>query len=117
LILLTGYHSGRHAQHHGPRVLQVLRRLSDEYDRDLAVADLAQAVAMSPSRPAHLFAMQIGMPLMRMRHAARLLDTTTRQISDIAGAAGFKSLFQFSRQFSRWHNVSPSTFRRRLHDH
>lgn len=123
LILLTAHHSRRNAQHLDPRVLQVLRRLSVDYDRDLSVADLAQSVSMSPSRLAHLFAMQTGEPLMRMRmklrmrYAARLLETTTRQISDIAGDVGFKSLFQFSRQFSRWHDVSPSTYRRRLHDH
>lgn len=122
LILLTGHHNRAAAQQFDTRVLQVLRRLSDEYSRDLSVADLAQEVSMSPSRLAHLFAAQTGEPLMRMRmklrmrHAARLLETTSRQVSDIAEDVGFKSLFQFSRQFTRWHDVSPTAYRRRLHD-
>ena len=53
---------------------------------------------------------------LRMRHAARLLEITSRQVSDIASDVGFKSLFQFSRQFSRWHDMSPSAYRQRLHN-
>ncbi len=123
LILLTGHHVQANAQNRDPRVVQVLRRLSNEFDRDISVADLAQSVSMSPSRLAHLFTAQTGEPLirarmkLRMRHAARLLEITSRQVSDIAKDVGFKSLFQFSRQFSRWYDMSPSTYRQRLHDH
>ena len=123
LILLTGHHIQATAQNRDPRVVAVLRRLSNEFDRDISVAELAQSVSMSPSRLAHLFTAQTGESLMRarmklrMRHAARLLEITSRQVSDIAKDVGFKSLFQFSRQFSRWHDMSPSAYRQRLRDH
>ena len=123
LILLTSHHIQRHAQHRDPRIIHVLGRLSNELDREISVAELAQSVAMSPSRLAHLFTAQTGEPLMRarmklrMRHAARLLEVTTRQVSDIARDVGFKSLFQFSRQFSRWHDMSPTAYRQSLPDH
>ena len=121
LILLAGHHFQITAQQYDPRVVHVLRRLANEFDRDLSVADLAQSVSMSPSRLAHLFTAQTGESLMRarmkmrMRHATRLLEITSRQVSDIARDVGFKSLFQFTRQFTRWHDMSPSAYRRRLH--
>jgi AraC family transcriptional regulator of arabinose operon len=120
LIVLARHQVQASAQQFDPRVVQVLRRLSDDFDKDLSVAELAQSVAMSPSRLAHLFTSQTGDPIMRarmklrMRHAARLLEVTSRQVSDIAGDVGFKSLFQFSRQFSRWYDMSPTAYRRRL---
>lgn len=121
MIVLARHHVQVSAQQLDPRVVQVLRRLSDEFDQDISVAELAQSVAMSPSRLAHLFTAQTGDPIMRarmklrMRHAARLLEVTSRQVSDIAHDVGFNSLFQFSRQFSRWYDISPTDYRRRLH--
>ena len=53
---------------------------------------------------------------LRMRHAARLLEITPRQVTDIARDVGFKSLFQFSRQFSRWYDRSPTSYRQHLHN-
>ena len=123
LILLTSHHIQANAQQFDPRVVYILRRLSNEFDQDISVAELAQSVSMSPSRLAHLFTAQTGESLMRarmklrMRHAARLLEITSRQVSDIAKDVGFNSLFQFSRQFSRWHDLSPTAYRRRLRDH
>lgn len=121
LILLARHHVQESTPRLDPRVTHVLRKLSDEFDRDLSVTELAQSVAMSPSRLAHLFTEQTGESVMRarmkvrMRHAARLLEVTSKPVSDIAHDVGFKSLFQFSRQFSRWYDMSPSAYRRRLH--
>lgn len=121
LMLLARHHMLTTTQHLDPRVIHVLHRLADEFDKDLSMADLAQSVSMSPSRLAHLFSAQTGESVMRarmrlrMRHAARLLEMTSQSVSNIAHAVGFNSLFQFSRQFTRWHDMSPSTYRRRLH--
>jgi AraC family transcriptional regulator of arabinose operon len=122
LMLLARHHMLTTTQQMDPRVIQVLHRLTDEFDKNLAMADLAHAVSMSPSRLAHLFSAQTGESVMRarmrlrMRHATRLLEMTSQSVSNIAHAVGFNSLFQFSRQFSRWHDISPSMYRRRLHD-
>jgi AraC family cel operon transcriptional repressor len=48
---------------------------------------------------------------LRLRHAATLLATTTRTISDIAYACGFASASYFSRQFHEAHGSSPRAFR------
>lgn len=48
---------------------------------------------------------------LRLRHAATLLATTTRTISDIAYACGFASASYFSRQFHEAHGSSPRSFR------
>jgi AraC family transcriptional regulator of arabinose operon len=121
LMLLARHHLLATKGHLDSRVMHVLRRLADEFNQDLSVTDLAHSVSMSPSRLSHLFAAQTGESIMRarmrlrMRHAERLLEVTSQSVSDIAHDAGFKSLFQFSRQFSRWHDMSPSEYRRKLH--
>jgi len=49
---------------------------------------------------------------LRMRHAATLLGTTTRPITEIAYACGFASPSYFTRCFRTEHKVTPREFRR-----
>ncbi len=122
LIVLATHHIQKNTSGRDPRIIYVLSRLANDLEREISVAELAQSVLMSPSRLAHLFTAQTGEPLMRarmklrMRHAARLLESTPRQVTDIARDVGFTSLFQFSRQFSRWHAMSPTAYRQHLHN-
>lgn len=99
------------------RVEQVLRYLEQHFHEEIAVRDLAQLVALSPSRLAHLFKAQTGQALLetllaiRLRQAARLLIFTALGVEEVARQAGFQSAFYFSRQFKRHYGVSPSTYR------
>ncbi|WP_432825061.1 AraC family transcriptional regulator [Dactylosporangium sp. CA-092794] len=49
---------------------------------------------------------------LRLRHAATLLATTTRPVTDIAYACGFSSPSYFTRRFREAHHTAPSQFRR-----
>ncbi|MEX3102499.1 MULTISPECIES: helix-turn-helix domain-containing protein [unclassified Streptomyces] len=81
------------------------------------VASLAEAVALSPSRFAHLFTEQLGMSPMRalrearLRHAARLLESTGLTAERVAAASGFASAFHFSRAFRGRYGVPPGEYR------
>ena len=98
-----------------------VRHALDLVTADLAaphdVAALARAVALSPSRLAHLFRVEVGDSVtntiltLRLRQAARLLAHTPRSIGEIAGDVGFNSPFYLSRQFRRHYGVSPRAYR------
>ncbi|MEU2423393.1 helix-turn-helix domain-containing protein [Streptomyces sp. NPDC007851] len=81
------------------------------------VGTLAARVALSPSRFAHLFTRQTGVPPMRalrevrLRHAARLLESTDLTVERVAAASGFPSPFHFNRVFRESYGVPPGAYR------
>ncbi|MQY34142.1 Arabinose operon regulatory protein [Streptomyces sp. RB17] len=81
------------------------------------VRSLAESVALSPSRFAHLFTLRTGRPPMRalrearLRHAARLLEATGLTVERVAAASGFGSPFHFSRVFRERYGVPPGAYR------
>ncbi|GHO46349.1 DNA-binding transcriptional regulator AraC [Ktedonospora formicarum] len=100
-----------------PRIQQVLERITDDLREWHTVEALAQMVALSPSRLAHLFKQEVGSPLiqtileLRLKQAARLLAFTNHNIEQIATEVGFRSPFYFSRQFSNHYGLSPTAYR------
>ena len=99
-----------------------IRRAMDYLDRHLTektlIEDVADAVALSPSRLAHLFRDDTGRTVQRyledrrMQVAADLLRRTSFPVKQVAAAAGFESQFYFSQRFRRWTGLSPTQFRR-----
>ncbi|MER6571856.1 helix-turn-helix domain-containing protein [Streptomyces sp. NPDC001093] len=81
------------------------------------VSSLAESVALSPSRFAHLFTLRTGRSPMRalrearLRHAARLLEGTDLTVERVATACGFGSPFHFSRVFRERYGVPPGAYR------
>jgi AraC family transcriptional regulator of arabinose operon len=81
------------------------------------VRSLADGVALSPSRFAHLFTLRTGRSPMRalrearLRHAARLLEVTDLTVERVAAACGFGSPFHFSRVFRERYGVPPGAYR------
>ncbi|WP_037885367.1 helix-turn-helix domain-containing protein [Streptomyces viridochromogenes] len=81
------------------------------------VRSLAEHVALSPSRFAHLFTRQLGQSPMRalrearLRHAARLLESTDLSVERVAAASGFVSPFHFSRVFRERYGMPPGGYR------
>lgn len=81
------------------------------------VRSLAESVALSPSRFAHLFTLRTGRSPMRalrevrLRHAARLLEATDLTVERVAAASGFSSPFHFSRVFRARYGVPPGAYR------
>ncbi|MFI9843898.1 helix-turn-helix domain-containing protein [Nonomuraea sp. NPDC051941] len=101
------------------RVRRTLALIAAEPGAAHSVASLARAVALSPSRFAHLFAAETGRSPMqavreaRVRHAASLLEVTDLDVGQVAAASGFVSPFHFSRAFSREYGLPPRDYRAR----
>jgi AraC family transcriptional regulator, arabinose operon regulatory protein len=100
-----------------PRISLALEAMGTNPIGPHTVGSLAEMVHMSPSRFAHLFTTEVGLSpmrtlrLIRLQHAARLLQCTSQPIGVVATASGFSTIFDFSRQFRQHRGISPSDYR------
>ncbi|MDP3653381.1 MAG: AraC family transcriptional regulator [Rhodoferax sp.] len=96
-----------------PRVAQVLAMIGKEPAEKIQVERLADAVSLSSSRLAHLFAEQVGVPIRRyrlwkaIREAIRLC-LTGASLTDAAHCAGFTDSAHFSNSFRDLFGMTPS---------
>ena len=84
----------------------------------IALADLAGALGLSPSRLARGFKRDTGMTpyhyvlLARVEHAKKLLRTTASPIAEIALTCGFSHQEHLTRMFGREVGMTPAAYRR-----
>ncbi|MEU9451047.1 helix-turn-helix domain-containing protein [Streptomyces sp. NPDC048277] len=118
LLATAGAHRGPPGPDTGDgRVRRAEELIAADPGAPHTVDSLAARVALSPSRFAHLFARQTGVPPMRalrearLRHAARLLESTDLTVERVAAASGFPSPFHFNRVFRERYGVPPGAYR------
>ena len=97
------------------RVVEVREHLLA--DDDVALADLADHVGMSPSRLIRVFAALFGTTPHQLRTQARIDRARQRlaqgaHVTDVCMEVGFSSLGSFSALFTRWTGTPPSRYRR-----
>ncbi|MFJ3445546.1 helix-turn-helix domain-containing protein [Streptomyces sp. NPDC086081] len=101
------------------RVRRAEERIAADPGAPHTVRSLAEDVALSPSRFAHLFSRQLGQSPMRalrearLRHAARLLENTDLPVARVAAVSGFASPFHFNRVFRERYGIPPGAYRAR----
>jgi AraC-like DNA-binding protein len=105
------------------RFAPVLKRISRDYGRPLAVAELAAAAALSPSRFQAAFRAVFGLSPMayvrqhRLEQGRLLLSSSDLTVAQVANRVGYRDAFHFSRHFKRRYGTSPLFFRRAIiHD-
>lgn len=105
-----------------PRVDNVMKYLIDNLHRQIRIEELAELVALSPSRLSHLFKSVVGSSIvesllhLRLRHAANLLQFTTDSVGHISTSVGFSSPYYFSQKFHSFYGMSPTAYRTRFAD-
>ncbi|RYG43952.1 helix-turn-helix domain-containing protein [bacterium] len=98
------------------RVRLVVEYIHGHLREDLTLANLSDRVSLSPSRFAHLFRAEVGMPplqyvgLQRLERAQTLLQRTTLSVSEIADEIGMEP-FHFSARFKAYSGSSPRNYR------
>lgn len=95
------------------RVAHALRYLRSALDHRVTSEEIAEAVSLSPSRIAHLFREQAGLPLRRyvlwLRLCAALEQmAVSNSLTDAAHAVGFSDSAHLSRTFRQMHGIAPS---------
>jgi AraC-like DNA-binding protein len=93
--------------------------VSDEYERDLALDEIARRVASSRRQLQRAYA-EIGQTTfrshltgVRMEAAAELLARGPLTVREVAHRVGYRQPAQFAKAFRRHHGVSPSSYRAR----
>jgi AraC-like DNA-binding protein len=85
--------------------------------RNIKVADLAKACAMSPPAFFRYFSLTLKttpqkfISRLKMEHAAELLRDSRLSVADVADATGFANQFHFSRCFKRYYGTAPGKYR------
>jgi AraC-like DNA-binding protein len=98
---------------HAHRIAQAVQRINQQYDRPLAIEQLAKSVNMSVSAFHKHFKRVTAMsPLqyqktVRLQEARRFMLTETAQASEAAFRVGYESPSQFSRDYSRMYGKPP----------
>jgi AraC-like DNA-binding protein len=102
-----------------PRTFRRVVRARDELlaNDDIAVADLAAQVGLSPSRLIRVFAAVFGTTPHQLRTQARLdrarqLLAHGENVTRVCMDVGFSSLGSFSALFTRWTGTPPSRYRK-----
>lgn len=99
------------------RVQKVIMLMEHGFDRHLSIADLANAVNLSPWRLCHIFKSETNVaPLqylraLRMERAKRLLQTTFLSVKQVMTEVGVRDESHFVRDFKSAYGVSPARFR------
>jgi AraC-like DNA-binding protein/mannose-6-phosphate isomerase-like protein (cupin superfamily) len=101
-----------------PQISLALTKLENNFRADWNVTKLAKMANTSERHFARLFRQATGnSPIdyllkLRLRHAAKLLEQDTSNISEIAALCGFKDSNYFSKKFSEAYQMSPSQHRK-----
>ena len=99
-------------------VARGMRLIEEGFLDEASVAELADRLGVGPRHLLRLFLRHTGAPpseiaaTRRVQIAKRLIDQTTMGLSDIAFAAGFRSVRRFNDAFRATYGRPPSSFSR-----
>lgn len=105
------------ARRRDPRITSALKRIRESTDLRVSQDDIAAAVFLSPSRFAHLFAQQLGLPFRRYllwRKLARSMIAISQgeSMTDAAQVADFSDAAHLTRTFNQMFGIAPSALMR-----
>lgn len=100
------------------KIRLVLDHISDHYQEELMIEQLAELCNFSPTHFMNFFKKQLGISCMeyiiqfRLKKAAHLLQHSDQAIIEIASQSGFNNLSNFNRQFKKYYETTPSHYRK-----
>lgn len=101
------------------RLGRVLDFTEAHFHEDLAMAEVAKVVSLTPTSFSRWFSQATGKPFVqfltdvRLAHAYRALTETGKPVTEIAYACGFNSVSHFINRFRDLRGMSPREFRQR----
>ncbi len=118
LVIHSARRSWRKEKSPASRMLQVRDLLHDCVFDSPRLREIAAAVDIQPSRLSRDFRRCFGttpgeyLRRLRLEHATREIEETTKSLAEIAAASGFADQAHLSRAFKRYKGFSPSRHRR-----
>ena len=105
------------------RIQIVVTLLENNWDKQIAVAEIARLVNLSSSRLAHLFKSEMDLSMqqyqtqLRLAEAKRQLETSFLSVKEIAASVGFSSVARFVVCFKNSIGSTPAQYRKHLPNH
>ena len=97
------------------RIKRAIRYITDNYAQPLAIATVADAVALNPVYFGALFKKETHMTFrdylntVRLNQAEDMLRARKYNVTEVAQSCGFSDVFYFSRLFKKYKGVPPSS--------
>lgn len=98
-------------------VYAACRYIEENYDREIAVGDIAQALSLNVKYLSRLFKQHCGQTMtqyisaLRLKKAIALLETTSLPIHSVGEQVGFHDVRGFIRLFKKQYGITPSEYR------
>jgi AraC-like DNA-binding protein len=99
-------------------ILNSINYINENFTKDLKLDEVAKKFLLSRTYFCELFKKNVGMTfnkyinLLRIGRAKMLLSNTNMSITDVAFSSGFNDTSNFSRQFAKHINLTPSEYRK-----
>ncbi len=109
-----------YVQHKNRYLADLVAYVQENYNRDLAPADMAAKLGISYSYMRRLLNAEMGtnfvdyLNSVRLQHAKRMLANGSYLIKDVAEKTGFSNEQSFTRAFKKNEGMSPGSYRRSL---
>jgi two-component system response regulator YesN len=104
----------------GRIIFDVEKYIIQNYDKNLSINQIAEHVYLTPTYLCHLYKKTTGRTLnqfildVKMNKSKRLLTDTTLKISEIAEKIGYTNQNYFTRTFTKYFGLNPTTFRNKF---
>lgn len=119
LLYIKSYRTASAKQHDGDVVDAVIHFMEENIGKQITLAGISAYSGYSPSRLSAIFRERTGhsplnyFNLLRVRHACRLLETTSLRLNQISLKIGIADPLYFSRLFSKIMGIPPRAYRNR----
>ncbi|PKV48217.1 AraC family transcriptional regulator [Aquimarina sp. MAR_2010_214] len=107
----------------GKRMAKVFQAVMDEYYRDFSLKEVADLTNMTPNAFCRYFKQRTNKTFfqflieVRIENACRLLSRELDiTISEVSYRSGFKNLSNFNRKFKQIKRMTPSDYKKRVHE-
>ncbi len=120
-LLLSGTNEAGEKTNVQPSIVDdVNRYIWDNYNRNIGLEDIAKNFSYSTSHLRFIFRKKMGMSIgsyiqkVKINRARSLLINSGLNVSEIAAACGYESLFSFSRAFKKKTGLSPIAYKKTI---
>ncbi len=107
-----------HRQAKFPGIESVMHSIHNHIDKPISLSSMAKLLGLGERQFQRVFKRYSGMTFIdylqhiRIQEANRLISTTDRRISDIAGSIGYQDMKFFNRIYKKKTGVTPSEYRK-----
>lgn len=102
------------------RFRKITEYIMQNFDRDISLTEIASVAGMGVTAFCNFFKEQFRVTFVeylntvRIGHACKLLGDSDRNVVEVAYECGFNNLANFNRQFRKFKDMTPTSYRRTL---